>query len=545
MDGVSSAFAVVSLAIQLVETGEKISKFLTSIQDAPSEIIKLGHTLDQLNGVLKQVSYLLEQQYLVLRLPGSPVFITNALENCEKRIKALEDVIQKAKKSMDHRGRVQRSWATMRFVSKKEDIQEMQSQLRDAQAGLQTAMLSNSWQLQMHHISISSSSSVHATGIEESALVAPIEAVSREEIAQNLPSVPGDAFRNPTKETNLVWYRGVFGSVNIQLKSKYLPRSNARRSGTQALTNEKTISITPIYLRNRNSWERRDSVDTLRLLTQSQNEISSWDVFSFWMTFQGQVEGAEFMFSQGLLRSEFDVSDDDDDFLPLARALRAYSTEPSRWDSFIRLLLRKRPGLHMPVSRNPGLNTDEIYRDLGYPCKIFENESPLDELFAKTETPFEGEAAAKGWLQILSSEGYDVGSYLEEEQALHAAQMQISCPDLGWYIPRQLVYHWGSSPSVSWDWWIDPESSTYLVREEFKHMDHLRWDSSSSWYSWESLWPMGYPAWEIDLQRHRYEGIDYKRAQERANRRMRKKSMKAARAQGLKSRDQMPGAWPI
>ena len=149
------------------------------------------------------------------------------------------------------------------------------------------------------------------------------------------------------------------------------------------------------------------------------------------MTFQGQVEGAEFMFSQGLLRSEFDVSDDDDDFLPLARALRAYSTEPSRWDSFIRLLLRKRPGLHMPVSRNPGLNTDEIYRDLGYPCKIFENESPLDELFAKTETPFEGEAAAKGWLQILSSEGYDVGSYLEEEQALHAAQMQISCPDLG------------------------------------------------------------------------------------------------------------------
>lgn len=148
MDGVSSAFAVVSLAIQLVETGEKISKFLTSIQGAPSEIIKLGQTLDQLNCTLKQVRDLLEQQYLVLRLPGSPVFITNALENCEKRIKTLEDVIQKAKKSMENRGRVQRSWAAMRFVSKKEDIIEMQGQLRDAQAGLQIAMLSNSWQLQ-------------------------------------------------------------------------------------------------------------------------------------------------------------------------------------------------------------------------------------------------------------------------------------------------------------------------------------------------------------------------------------------------------------
>ena len=148
MDGVSSAFAVVSLAIQLVETGEKISKFLSSVQDAPSDVTKLAQTLNQLNSTLKQVSFLLEQQYLVLRLPGSPVFITNALGNCEKRIKTLEDVIQKAKLSMDHRDRVRRSWAAMRFVSKKEDVQEMQSQLRDAEAGLQTAMLSNSWQLQ-------------------------------------------------------------------------------------------------------------------------------------------------------------------------------------------------------------------------------------------------------------------------------------------------------------------------------------------------------------------------------------------------------------
>ena len=148
MDGVSSAFAVVSLAIQLVETGEKISKFLSSVQGAPNEITKLAQTLDQLNSTLKQVSSLLEQQYLVLRLPGSPVFIANALENCEKRIKTLENVIQKVKNSMDHQNRVQRSWAAMRFVSKKEDIQEWQSQLRDAEAGLQTAMLSNSWQLQ-------------------------------------------------------------------------------------------------------------------------------------------------------------------------------------------------------------------------------------------------------------------------------------------------------------------------------------------------------------------------------------------------------------
>lgn len=62
MDGVASAFAVVSLAIQLVETGEKISKFLSSVRDAPNEVTKLNQALDQLNSTLKQVSYLLEQQ---------------------------------------------------------------------------------------------------------------------------------------------------------------------------------------------------------------------------------------------------------------------------------------------------------------------------------------------------------------------------------------------------------------------------------------------------------------------------------------------------
>ena len=148
MDGVASAFAVVSLAIQLVETGEKISKFLTSVQDAPNEVVKMGQTLDQLNSTLKQVSSLLEQQYLTLRLPGSSIHIMNALQNCEKRIRTLDGVIQIAKTNMDHRNRLYRSWTAMKLVLKKEEIREMQTQLRDAEAGLQTAMLSNSWQLQ-------------------------------------------------------------------------------------------------------------------------------------------------------------------------------------------------------------------------------------------------------------------------------------------------------------------------------------------------------------------------------------------------------------
>ena len=66
-----------------------------------------------------------------------------------------------------------------------------------------------------------------------------------------------------------------------------------------------------------------------------------------------------------------------------------------------------------------------------YPCKILKYGTPLDELFCRTKTPFEGEEAADRWLQILSSEGYDVVAYLEEELALHAQQMQLTYSNTG------------------------------------------------------------------------------------------------------------------
>ena len=65
------------------------------------------------------------------------------------------------------------------------------------------------------------------------------------------------------------------------------------------------------------------------------------------------------------------------------------------------------------------------------------------------------------------------------------------------------------------------------------------------WYDWDELWPLRYPAWS---KSHGIRDDDwqlrYDRAQERANRRLMKKAMKAARAQGLKKRTRMPGAWP-
>ena len=86
-------------------------------------------------------------------------------------------------------------------------------------------------------------------------------------------------------------------------------------------------------------------------------------------------------------------------------------------------------------------------------------------------------------------------------------------------------------------------------------MDILCWDRRWRWDQWEEQWPLRYPESsdyirlfggriddpELQLLHERAQ----ERAQERANRRWEKKSMKAARAQGLKKRDRMPGAWPV
>ena len=174
------------------------------------------------------------------------------------------------------------------------------------------------------------------------------------------------------------------------------------------------------------------TVDTLRLLTLSQNEFSRSDIVQFWTQYMGPVEGAEYMLSQESIQSEFDISDDKDFYVVLSAALREYGAEPTRWERFVRLLLHKRADLHLlwPIIRTTE-ETDYMSAGPEYPCKVWEYASPLDELFGNTETPFEGKAAADGWLDILSSEGRDVVFYLERESALHASQMQLTQPSLG------------------------------------------------------------------------------------------------------------------
>ena len=292
----------------------------------------------------------------------------------------------------------------------------------------------------------------------------------------------------------------------------------------------------------------RTMTDIARLLMQAQEDLSEFDLSEWFYEYTGPPEGAEFILSQDLAKHYIRFQDDSDPLYPaLASILRLYAKRPEPWESVIRTLIRSGADVHAKVRR------DLTFLDQStYPCPVSKYGTPLDELFKHTIDPLEGQVAASGWLQILSSEGYNILAYLEAESDLHARPMQLTIPHrrpMGYANERKLVFDWGVHPTVSWDWWINPSSSTFLLRQEFKLMAiRSQSDGMLIKRSWKETWPVILPIWS---ELHQYCGdassrAVYKELLDHANDRtnVEKKARRMKRAERNKRRGKVPGAWP-
>ena len=231
----------------------------------------------------------------------------------------------------------------------------------------------------------------------------------------------------------------------------------------------------------------------------------------------------------------------------LAAALWHYGRDPSTWEPTLRALIRRGAGLHPPVRRNlTGV------KESGYPCSLSEYGTPLDELFTSGVDREAARIAADGWLQILASEGCSPSAYLKEEIKIRAKDMHFtraSRTAINYDIPRQLFYVLGDHPSVSWDWWINPASSTFSLREEFKCLVITSLDSLRIAKGWKEHWPVVFPKWSGLHQSYVAKDLrlSYKalqvQADDRAVRRLRKKAMKMTRDQSPTGLQNIPGAW--
>ncbi len=319
-------------------------------------------------------------------------------------------------------------------------------------------------------------------------------------------------------------------------------------------------------------------LDTVRFLAQKQECFSSEDVSELLSRYFGPPGLVEWVLSKNVLDLALFDSAHDPITYPrwaFATALRSYAIaylaeykferlhceEPEyhgvldQWESLIRRLLRTGADVHECI-----YHCAIEVTGANIPYEIAEYRTPLDEMFTDTNTLAESRAVANGWLEILRSEGYDVVAYIEKEHQLHYTRPQIILPRYTSYgdleNPRELLFIFNEeNPGISWDWWVDPASSTYLIRSTFKQMLMLSHWVNIDKIPWEENWPFRHPPWhEAWLEDHGLRclirdeeaWIKFRQLRNaallRANRRLQKRHAKEMRRRGLKY-PRMPGAW--
>lgn len=136
MDGLSAAasgIAVVSLAIQLVDSVGRIRRFLRSVSDAPKELERLVDLLEQLELILGQIQMMVEKQQNAD--PGNTGLFTNvlrAIKSCEIKLARFESLIEATKHSSFSGKRTAKTTESFKLACKKKDIQDFESQLNEA-----------------------------------------------------------------------------------------------------------------------------------------------------------------------------------------------------------------------------------------------------------------------------------------------------------------------------------------------------------------------------------------------------------------------------
>jgi hypothetical protein len=137
MDGLSAAasgIAVVSLAIQLVDSVREIRRFFRTLKDAPDELDRLLDLLELMELMLGNIGKLVD--------PDSDISpsVLRAMQTCEKALGKLGALIQKSKRNLSAQSPLKRRLGCFRLACKKQEVEEIEKQLDRAVNNLNMAM---------------------------------------------------------------------------------------------------------------------------------------------------------------------------------------------------------------------------------------------------------------------------------------------------------------------------------------------------------------------------------------------------------------------
>jgi hypothetical protein len=235
---------------------------------------------------------------------------------------------------------------------------------------------------------------------------------------------------------------------------------------------------------------------------------------------------------------------DDSEYAPLAAAVKSFVwSSPNlryRWKSIIRHIISLEADLHRGCWR-------ANFRAKG--------RTILDDLMNDMDGPFESRSVGQAWLDILTESGIDVVKYLRTEYQLHfdpTTALPMTQENINNDFHRRYLIISPETPSISWDWFIDPEGQAYDVLEEFKYFELFN-APLGPWPNYANRhWPIVYTRWQwfvaqgafLSAEEKEEETIFVHRANDRFKRRCQKKAMKLAKAQGIFHQGpKMPGAW--
>lgn len=140
--------AVVSCGLQLVDTIQKVNKFLKEVQNAPEELARLVDALNDLVSLLTAVNGFVERQLKIGILPGSVHTIDGALQRCKSTVEKLDTSVNALRTNFKNQGRGRKKWASLKTVVKKEEVEKLRKSVHENMMNLQTALQLNTSDLQ-------------------------------------------------------------------------------------------------------------------------------------------------------------------------------------------------------------------------------------------------------------------------------------------------------------------------------------------------------------------------------------------------------------
>jgi hypothetical protein len=148
MDGLSAAasgIAVVSLAIQLVDSVREIRRFLRNFSDAPKELRRLIDLLEQLELILENIGMLIKRQQKQsghVNVDISPD-VWRAIRICKDKVDIFKSTIETTKRASMATNKTTRTLGSFRLACKMRDIEEFEGQLQSTISLLNLTMTTN------------------------------------------------------------------------------------------------------------------------------------------------------------------------------------------------------------------------------------------------------------------------------------------------------------------------------------------------------------------------------------------------------------------